>query len=281
MLRWVKRRRRSSAAYLTAERGPRRWRWPRPTALPWSVTPQQIARAAGLRFHTDPSPARWVERSLLRWRVETDNGLRYCVPEGFDAYARILHPASRDAGQGSGAATWGDVASWSGSELHRSSSFASIARRPDGSSWLDVGSGPDEGRLPPAETGRLLDLLIAHTATPEVCWFCLWTGYGGLDVRGLAPSTYVHAPAREYLLFEGRASSVLDVGIGDFSESPQLWWPRDCSWCVVTEIDATSTYVGGTKDCIRRLLEDPVLESFPAALDDRFDGGGAPGPGDA
>jgi hypothetical protein len=40
---------------------------------------------------------------------------------------------------------------------------------------------------------------------------------------------------------------------------------------VATEIDLDSTYVGGTEECLTRILTDPVLETLPAQLEDRVD----------
>jgi hypothetical protein len=59
--------------------------------------------------------------------------------------------------------------------------------------------------------------------------------------------------------------------IPSFGQSPNIWWPDDHSWCVATEIDLDSTYVGGTEGCINRIMTDPGLESFPAQLEDRVD----------
>ena len=62
----------------------------------------------------------------------------------------------------------------------------------------------------------------------------------------------------------------LDLGWPYF---PQLWWPDDRAWCVVTDIDLDSTYVGAGEEGVARLLADPVLEVVPASLDDRVDMG--------
>ena len=40
-------------------------------------------------------------------------------------------------------------------------------------------------------------------------------------------------------------------------QSANLWWPADRAWCVVTDIDLTSTYVGGSAACIAELLGTP------------------------
>lgn len=47
-----------------------------------------------------------------------------------------------------------------------------------------------------------------------------------------------------------------------------LFWPGDRAWCVATEIDLDSTYVGGSVELIADLLADPRLEAFPAEVTD-------------
>ena len=44
------------------------------------------------------------------------------------------------------------------------------------------------------------------------------------------------------------------------------------SWSVSSDIDASSTYVGGSKELIEQILHGPFLETFPADLDDPYGG---------
>jgi hypothetical protein len=52
-------------------------------------------------------------------------------------------------------------------------------------------------------------------------------------------------------------------------QSANLWWPADQAWCVVTDIDLMSSYVGGSAACIAELMATPGLEVVPAAPGDR------------
>ena len=56
-------------------------------------------------------------------------------------------------------------------------------------------------------------------------------------------------------------------------QSPNIWWPDDRAWCVATEIDLQSTYVGGPVACIRAILDNPNLEAYPVNPEDRADFG--------
>ncbi|HYZ55415.1 MAG TPA: hypothetical protein VE733_18195 [Streptosporangiaceae bacterium] len=44
--------------------------------------------------------------------------------------------------------------------------------------------------------------------------------------------------------------------------SPNMWWPDDRAWCVETEVDSMTTYVGGTRECIAELAAHPDLEAM-------------------
>ena len=58
---------------------------------------------------------------------------------------------------------------------------------------------------------------------------------------------------RDLFLFHGIVGDVLtSFSVIDWKyRSPNIWWPDDRAWCVVTEIDFTWSYIGGSSACIR------------------------------
>jgi hypothetical protein len=44
---------------------------------------------------------------------------------------------------------------------------------------------------------------------------------------------------------------------------PSLWWPADKRWCVGTDVDLMTTYVGGSSAAVESLLADDELEVLP------------------
>jgi hypothetical protein len=80
----------------------------------------------------------------------------------------------------------------------------------------------------------------------------------------------VQFPAREYVLLEGPLDAVAEIGERTHfqgrshfeSHSPNLWWPDDRAWCVATEIDHQSTYVGGPEGLVSELLIDARFEAL-------------------
>lgn len=127
----------------------------------------------------DRAPAEWLLGSLAYgWSVGS------WIPDGFEGYARILHPAHLWGGVGDQVAVrpvpWSEVATWSGKALHGDSSIDDLARRADGTSWQDQGASlPAQGQLEPPYLDRLTQALAGATSTPDTLWLLVWYGYGG------------------------------------------------------------------------------------------------------
>ncbi len=196
------------------------------------------------------------------------------VPAGFEAYARVLHPAQKPGRGGGRLVRWAEVAAWSGLPLRRDAQFHSIAlplARPQARvPWS--GQGQQEGSLYLADAEALASLAGEWTATPGQCWFCLWEGYdwtgGCLPDPIPAPvrdGPRVSLPKRDYLLYAGPVEAVTAVAqLAGQAQTPNLWWPADRAWCVATEIDLPWTYVGGPAGLIERILGDGRVEALPA-----------------
>lgn len=211
-----------------------------------------------LHYVTDIAPAAWIDERLHPFAQDVGS----VIPEGFDHYVRVFHPALRDGDT----VTWRAIAEANGRTVHAEMQFGNIAGawrdspRPD--LWT---SPPRNGTLSPDLARALNDVLRAHTATPERCWFGVWEGWGGFD-----PGTpRFELPGRRYFLAAGSiddaASSVLEEWV---QQSASMWWPDDRTWFVATEIDLDSTYVGGTRECIDALLAHPQIEALRARLSD-------------
>ena len=189
------------------------------------------------------------------------------IPEGFEAYARILHPPLKRASDGRIIGVrWQEIAAANDRSVEEEvllvdESGDPTQLGPSGEAMWDEQS--HVGSLSPDIAERLIHTLSSHTETPAQCWYAVWEGWG--DVRNrwrTAPTLSI--PGREMLLFEGTIGDALFTFAGvDWSyRSANLWWPDDRSWFVSTEIDFKWTYVGGSRECIAQLLSDPLLEVF-------------------
>lgn len=245
-------------------------------AFPWGQDWLELA--------PDLSEADWVveriRRSLSKGKRNLHSG-NY-IPEGFDAYARLLHPAYRlNDTEERAPLRWAEIAAWNGRTVHPWMDFRRIANiakwNPRG--YEDWGHGPSEGRLPSAECQVLAALMQEFTASPERHYFCFWDGYGQEEffpaLRG-RPKVCIDIgiDLRNHFLFRGRLDSGR-IEQAFRSRSPNIWWPADRAWCIITDIDAMETWVGGSAACIERVLNHPQLEAFPISLDARADSGGS------
>jgi hypothetical protein len=221
----------------------------------------RILVVAGFRYERDIAPAAWIKDRLHPFA--TDVGA--VVPEGFESYGRVLHPAYRDGEP----VTWRRIAEANGRTIHPRVQFGGIA-----GSWRSSGNPdlwtrpPRPGTLPLETATALVGLLRRNTATPERCWFAVWVGWGSLEGADTLPRLVTDQ--REYYLASGPLESVLR---GVYAEptryqSPSMWWPDDRAWFVSTEVDLAYTYIGGTRACISGVLAHPAVEATYAHLTD-------------
>ncbi len=191
------------------------------------------------------------------------------VPDGFAAYLRILHPAWRDTTK----IRWSELARGAGVELTPSMSYQQI----DGGRALTM-RPPDLGTVAPDELAALVAALSRHTTRADRCWFCVWDGYGWMTgppaVAALSgsgdaatpsfvddvPTERVQLPGRTFMLYQGSIADAEYLCREPYWQTPNLWWPADHAWCVSSDIDLRSTYIGGSAALTDELAADARLE---------------------
>jgi hypothetical protein len=150
--------------------------------------------------------------------------------------------------------------------------FAAYARIP--------GNPEHEGCLSREHVAVLATILNDATSSPDLCYYAVWEGYGEpMMIRLLEPGAVppppgkprrrrfhdppLVLPARQYRVFSGALSAATtSMSLSELShQSPNLWWPADHAWCVASEIDLDETFVGGSRNCIDRILADPRLRA--------------------
>ena len=75
------------------------------------------------------------------------------------------------------------------------------------------------------------------------------------------PKASLMGGERRCLVFTGSIDSIPDLTIGGWSHTPNWWWPDDRAWIVVSELDAPSTYVGGSEALVQAILKEPQIEA--------------------
>jgi len=93
---------------------------------------------------------------------------------------------------------------------------------------------------------------------------------------GLLPAEVVNGeklelPNRSYYLFDTAPRIYIDPGWVNRApwhhspaspQSPNILWPADHSWVLVSEIDFDSTVVAGSRELIAALVQDPAVEAL-------------------
>jgi len=206
----------------------------------------------------DVRAADWVVAGVRDFAGHTIGSL---VPPLFEAYARVLHPAARKDVE----VSWAQVAAANGRQAHSSMEWVGIT-----GSWAFLhgqvqpevwDTEPDEGSLPAASAEVLATVLAGFTSTADDCFYAVWDGFGASALDD-ATAARVQMPQRPMLLATGPLSQAARVSMEapPWDQSPSLWWPADRAWCVATDVDLMSTYVGGSRACIDAVLAAPGLE---------------------
>lgn len=212
---------------------------------------------------TDATPAAWISQNIHGFGASVVS----IVPAGFAAYARIYHPASRANGDTRTPLRWAEIAAATGRTTHRQMQWPSIIGRFDERSSpnhpiLSDHSfvRPSEGVLPPELARLIWPVLASFTSRPQRCWFAVWDGFSGM-YPAVRSGPIFTLPHRQFHLFQAPIDAIeTSFSPPPFTISANLWWSDDRSWCVATEIDLVSTYVGGSAEAIAALASAPELE---------------------
>jgi hypothetical protein len=243
------------------------------------------------------SAGAWIAERTTR-AVGTVDG---CIPNCFDAYARILHPAMSSDGL---PVSWAHVGGILNRSVHSLVQWHALVGSADpfnlhGSEW--DGEDPPRGDFPANQSETLRQILTGHTNGSAHCFFGLWTGWQWVEAgnirinakylgKGDRGRAYVRASqnadaarvafssidlnhphlrllGRDYLVLVGPLSASAQIGDPDglngfTRHSPNLIWPADRSWFVSSEIDFDSTLVGGSGDLIDDILNAKELEAW-------------------
>jgi hypothetical protein len=174
----------------------------------------------------------WATAGLGEWSAVAGS-----VPHVFQGYARIFHPAMREAeardlpllapdrsqteravsSRGHGVpwceVRWAEVAEANGRVAHPAMQWTAITGSYE-YGWTGAQPGlweqvPQHGSLSLQQTRRLVEILAAFTQTPQLCWCAVWEGNG--DMIGLSSDLRLprlQMPHRAMILSHGPLTAV-------------------------------------------------------------------------
>ncbi len=231
----------------------------------------------------------WIEPRLDGWGGK----VKEQIPQIYDAYVRIFHPASDEKGT---PVTWAEVATALGSTAHREMQWHAIVGSHDssgfeGSRW--AGGNPNISELDEEPLAALCAILGRHMGSPERCYFGVSTIHAGVEEE-FPDEPLLRMPHRDFVILAGPLSAVDQIAISNthstvisfsavvptedgpppdpdpstyvWEVSPNLIWPENRAWFVATEYDFDSTLVGGSRALIDMILDSPDLEAWEVDL---------------
>lgn len=228
-----------------------------------------------IRWTRDLAAAAWIGARLDR----STGRFTALVPAGYEAYARIIHPPAtfpphqlpghqlqvlvdilRDE------TTTPDLCWFCVDDRSRSLDDQGVTERvrlPTGSASYLMHGGPIERALvsPP---GKSLQVALPEGAPPPDLLAAMRKQLEGKpDTIAFFPIDTTRAQLEQWL-----AAGPPDLQ----GRAPDLWWPEDRAWFVrIPEyLDLDSTFVGGSRQLIDRLLAVPGLEVVEAQATDRL-----------
>jgi hypothetical protein len=176
----------------------------------------------------------------------------------------------RYAGDDDVEVTWAEVAAHNGTTAHPLMQWHAITRGPVDCQPPVWDDGPSEGHLPAPVAARMSAVLARHTGTPDDCRLGRWDGFGYDLPHPEVPPRLLLRGGHDVVLVRGTvADAVRNLAPEPHEQSANVWWPVDQAWCVVTDLDLRSTYVGGSAPCIAELLATPGLEIAPTSPENR------------
>jgi hypothetical protein len=203
------------------------------------------------------SPADWLVESLTTF----GKSVLSLVPARFETYVRVFH-RGRHEGR---ALRWAEIAAEHGRIAHAGMQLGAIAgdlryeQLVDDEVWDHA---PGAAALPYGDAEIVAGVLDCHTTTRERCWFALWTGWHQSVPDWILAAPTFELPNRGYYLLAGAVTAATASLEMSWPQTANLWWPDDHAWCVATEIDLKSTYVGSSQACAEELLAQPGLEVY-------------------
>jgi hypothetical protein len=206
------------------------------------------------RWLTGPDAGAWIE---LSWSDPFPTRVSDLVPPRYEAYARVMHRVRVDGVT----VRWRDAAELRGFVPHAEMRVTDVlgAHHGDSTSLLQ---GQSVGVFPQFDT--LCEVLRPHTSSEELV-VGLWEGF----VHEHRSPGLLELSHRWYFLAEIPVDDCAAARRLVRGFTPNIVWPQDRAWFFNTDIDALSTYVGGSEAAIASVLGCEDLETFRAAPDHR------------
>jgi hypothetical protein len=243
----------------------------------------------------DKSAFEWIENGRLPMVPSNSNDFEWkgnivqnCLPDQFEAYAKILHRIEANYRHIDNPLSPEEIAILQITACTLLRSFVELSRTPDTTvrlRWKNVAKflnvpyspeindewfrkrlepgcwprfikGPDDGFIGDSEYMELVSLL-SDGGNSNRCYFRL------PEIAFIATD--------HPLLYEGPIEEITNVPGEPTWSTPEYCWPSSYEWCVCSDWDLTFTLVGGARKTIDRILQSSILEAIEVRPEHRVD----------
>jgi hypothetical protein len=237
----------------------------------------------------------WIDNRIVPLKFDVSFQsvtVAHLIPDGFSAYARLLPPYYVDTRYGDGEETWEgwdrrvDLV-WPDYVVECQYTGLIDGVRPPVMTWQEMATAAGVDLVPETQSGTIYGTRSRNPIPRRL----IPTGESHLDAatwRDLAMVLASHTTGQVY-------AGYWWLAIGDFEttqdrvyrvvldEVPDMWsneelgsspnyvWPEDRSWCVHTDYDLDTTYIGGGRALVSDLLAKDGLEVIEVAHETRVD----------
>ena len=195
-------------------------------------------RVGRLELQQNLTPSGWVIDRIHGFGVDVGS----IIPDGFEAYVRLMHPAFRDEAGGEVPVSWAEIAAAKGRVVHAEMQWPNISGVWEHSGEHAPGPWdrePDVGTLPRSYGPILGDVLAAHTSTADRVWFCVWDGWGGLKIHPTGRSA-LFSPRRRWSRLRGHRAALLRRAGHLRPPAPRLKLPNRAFYLLSGPIDGVN-----------------------------------------
>lgn len=272
----------------------------RPVGLPWPPQPYATNARAWDAFarsqpEIDAERVSWADAArafgrtmhpLAQWHVisggapeeerpEDADGWRYAAPPAGELAADLVTIVAAHLAAGTTTPGAGCIALWEGwggliGHMGHEPSRTFLSSSPEG-----TGDVPADAALRDRHDAMLRRSIRDRFNNV----FRKPTWQPGILPDEISNGPRLRLPGRDHVLFRGGIAELTDPdwetraswrdlaaeehGFPPSAQSPNLVWPDDRAWVLVTEIDFDSTVVGGSPELVRELCADRRLEAHP------------------
>lgn len=256
---------------------------------------------------TDVSAFNWIVKGRDALISNADSAawkgvfVAHCLPRGFAAYCKLLHPIYEDPSVENRAVTWEEESRANPPSPGSGSAAGTFAAIADGAVLVRRDAGvetPSGSRVLWRTLAEKYELIFHSELNAESfrrafssgSWprYLLGPTEGTLDKATCEALVDVLKPfSQEQLiwfrvsdclindlphLYSGHLDEVtLFLTKAHFGGTPEYWWPDDRTWCVCSDWDLPFTLVGGSRALIDACIKHPALECLEVKPENRVD----------